>query len=193
MADYLLTLQLDVPDGDPVHELVEEITRPRADRIGDAYLLHADGDLNEQLYEALAESVADVPHDVQQHLNKVWMVLARLFAERNLWQERAEQAEARVDGQAWDDLEAQRDRLADEVEQLRTELADVHHDLKLAVGDTYATPGSAAVEVMRRLAPAEAANERVRTELARLADSDTVGVIRQHVIDRLTAALDGGQ
>lgn len=42
------------------------------------------------------------------------------------------------------------------------------------------------------LARLEAMSLRVRAERDRLAGSDTIGVVRRHVIDRLTAALDGG-
>lgn len=43
------------------------------------------------------------------------------------------------------------------------------------------------------LTGAQQAIQRVRLEVARLAQSDNIGVVRQHVIDRITAALDGGQ
>lgn len=55
-----------------------------------------------------------------------------------------------------------------EMEQLRAELADVHHDLTLCVGDGYSTAASAAVEACRRVAAAEAERDRLAAQIARV-------------------------
>jgi hypothetical protein len=57
---------------------------------------------------------------------------------------------------------ARADAAEGQVERLRAELADVHHDLKLVVGETYTTAGSAAFEVMRRLATAGAERDALK-------------------------------
>ena len=70
-------------------------------------------------------------------------------------------AEAELQGRTERAWQAQRER-----DEARRELADVHHDLTLTVGDAYTSARSAAVEVMRQLAAAEAEVERLRAELA---------------------------
>lgn len=100
-------------------------------------------------------------HAAKAALSVRWEAFVQQGAENAALLARARYVEAELQGRTERAWQAQRER-----DEARRELADVHHDLTLTVGDAYTSARSAAVEVMRQLAAAEAEVERLRAELA---------------------------
>lgn len=133
--------------------------------------------LPDELKDSLFHAIADAAYAWEPADRDGWdidVVGTPIEAACDRWRRRAEEAEHTIAR-----LTAERDRL-------RAELADVHHDLKLCVGDGYSTAASAAVEACRRVGTAEAEVERLRGELRRWEGHDalTATLIRQAEAER---------